>query len=147
MRSALVATFVCGWLLGSATARDKLETLTIVTSTGQYPFTVEVMRTDTQRERGLMFRRFLPEDSGMLFDFPSEQPLMMWMKNTYISLDMIFISRSGKVVAIVENTEPLSERIIASGIPSSAVLELNAGTAMKLGLAKGDKIRHPVFHE
>jgi hypothetical protein len=127
--------------------QEKLEAVTIETSSGKHPFVVEVMRTGLQRERGLMFRRFLPDDRGMLFDFEFEEPLMMWMKNTYLSLDMIFISRSGKVVGIAQNTEPLSERIISSGAPASAVLEVNAGTARKIGLGIGDKIRHPLFGE
>ena len=70
-------------------------------------FAVEVMRTDAEREKGLMFRRFLPEDRGMLFDFKTEQPVMMWMKNTYIPLDMIFMKRDGTVSHIAENAEPV----------------------------------------
>jgi uncharacterized membrane protein (UPF0127 family) len=126
-------------------AEEQLETLTVTTASGVHPFSVEVMRTGPQRERGLMFRRFLPTDRGMLFDFKSEQPIMMWMKNTYIPLDMIFISHSGKVVRIARNAEPLSERIVASGVPAYAVLEVNAGTAEKIGLGVGDAIGHPLF--
>jgi len=143
----IVLTLACGVVARGATAQEKLEELTVVTSSGTHPFSVEVMRTGQQRERGLMFRRFLPQDRGMLFDFKSEQPIMMWMKNTYLPLDMIFISRSGKVVRIAQNTEPLSERIVASGAPAYAVLEVNAGTSMKIGLEIGDKIRHPLFDE
>ncbi len=117
------------------------EPLTIVTASGPHKFAVEVMRTDAQRERGLMFRHFLPADRGMLFDFDIEQPVMMWMKNTYIPLDMIFIGKSGRVVSIVANTEPLSEHIITSGAPVLAVLEVNAGTAAKIGLKTGDQVR------
>jgi len=133
--------------MGGATAQEKLEALDIVTSRGAHPFLVEVMRTEKQRERGLMFRRFLPKDRGMLFDFRTEQPIMMWMKNTYLPLDMIFISRSGNVVGIARDTEPLSERIVASGAPASAVLEVNAGTTLQIGLGIGDKIRHPLFSD
>ena len=91
-----------------------LEPLRIVTAGGPRDFSVEVMRDDQQRARGLMFRRSLGADRGMLFDFKVEQPVMMWMKNTYIPLDMIFIARDGKIVSIAENTEPLSERTIPS---------------------------------
>lgn len=121
------------------------EPLTIVTASGPHEFAVEIMRTDAQRERGLMFRHFLPPDRGMLFDFKTEQTVMMWMKNTYIALDMIFIGKSGVVVSIAANTEPLSEHIIASGAPVLAVLEVNAGTAAKIGLKIGDKVRYPLF--
>ena len=119
--------------------------LTIVTASGAHKFAVEVMRTDSQRERGLMFRRFLPQDRGMLFDFKTVQPVMMWMKNTYIPLDMIFIAKSGRVVGIAADTEPLSEHIIPSGAPVRAVLEVNAGTAAKIKLKVGDSVRNALF--
>ena len=122
-----------------------LEPLEIVTSTGPHSFSVEVMRTDEQRARGLMHRRFMAQDRGMLFDFKREEPVAMWMKNTYLSLDMVFIDKSGKVVNIAENTEPLSERIIPSAGPVLAVLELNAGTARRIGLKPGDRLRHSLF--
>jgi uncharacterized membrane protein (UPF0127 family) len=134
-------------LHGAMGQETPLEPLTVETSSGTHPFLVEVMRTGPQRERGLMFRRYLPEDRGMLFEFQTEQPLMMWMKDTYLSLDMIFISRSGKIVKIAQNTEPLSERIISSGSPAAAVLEVKAGTAKRIGLGIGDKVRHPIFAE
>jgi uncharacterized membrane protein (UPF0127 family) len=121
------------------------EPLTIVTASGQHQFSVEVMRTAAERERGLMFRRFLPQDRGMLFDFKVVRPVMMWMKNTYISLDMIFIGKTGRVVSIETDTEPLSEHIITSGAPVLAVLEVDAGTAARIGLKIGDNVRFPLF--
>jgi len=137
---------------GSARAQDarqsapaQLESLRIVTASGEHAFMVEVARTDEQRARGLMFRQSMPADRGMLFDFKAEQPVMMWMRNTYISLDMIFISRDGVVINIAENTEPLSERTIPSARPAFAVLELNAGVSRKIGLKPGDRINHPLF--
>ncbi len=126
-------------------AETKLETLRFKTASGDHAFSVEVMRTDAERAKGLMYRRFMPADRGMLFDFKVEQPVMMWMKNTYLPLDMVFMSRDGTVVNIAENTEPLSERIIASGAPTYAVLELNAGVARSIGLKAGDKAAHPLF--
>ena len=125
--------------------QGNLERLEIVTASGTHEFSVEVMRSGPQRERGLMFRRFLPQERGMLFDFATERPVMMWMKNTYLPLDMIFIGRAGKVVGLAENTEPLSEEIIPSGAPAYAVLEVNAGTAARIGLRIGDSVRHPLF--
>ena len=128
-----------------STPPQQLEPLTIVTASGEHRFQIEVARTDEQRARGLMFRRFMPEDRGMLFDFKNEQPIMMWMRNTYIPLDMIFIARDGRVINVAENTEPLSERTIASAAPAFAVLEVNAGVARKIGLKAGDRISHPLF--
>ncbi len=121
------------------------EPLEIVTATGAHAFAIEVMRTDEERARGLMFRRFMPADRGMLFDFKTEQPVLMWMKNTYIPLDMIFIARNGTVTHVAANAEPMSERTISSGPPAYAVLEVNAGLAAKIGLKPGDKVRHPMF--
>jgi uncharacterized membrane protein (UPF0127 family) len=127
-----------------------LEPLTLVTDAkGAHPvdhvLQVEVMRDEAGREQGLMNRRYLPADRGMLFDFHTEQPVLMWMKNTYIPLDMIFISRAGVVTHIAENAEPLSEAIISSGGPVYAVLEVNGGFARKIGLKKGDVVRHAAF--
>ncbi|MBO0733767.1 MAG: DUF192 domain-containing protein [Methylocapsa sp.] len=125
--------------------RASLEKLEIVTASGTHAFSVEVMRTGPARERGLMFRRFLAPDRGMLFDFEVERPVMMWMKNTYLPLDMIFLDHSGRVVALAENTVPQSEKIIPSGAPAYGVLEVNAGTAARIGLKIGDFARHPMF--
>jgi uncharacterized protein len=121
------------------------ETLTIVTASGRHAFKVEVMRTDAERERGLMFRKFLPADRGMLFDFKKVEPVMMWMKNTYLPLDMVFIGPDGRVVSTAENAEPLSERIIPSGGPVLGVLELNAGTVGRDGVKAGDRVENPMF--
>jgi uncharacterized protein len=131
--------------VGKPRPQGILERLEIVTASGTHEFSVEVMRSGPQRERGLMFRRFLPQDRGMLFDFATERPVTMWMKNTYLPLDMIFIGRAGKVVGLAENTEPLSEKIIPSGAPAYGVLEVNAGTAARIGLRIGDSVRHPLF--
>ena len=121
------------------------EPLQIVTASGSHKFSVEVMRNDEARARGLMFRRSMPADRGMLFDFKREDHVMMWMKNTYIPLDMVFIARTGIVVSVAQNTEPLSERTIPSGGPAYAVLEVNGGTAAHIGLKAGDRIEHALF--
>lgn len=126
-------------------AEDALENLQVVTSDGAHSFSVEVMRTPEQLEKGLMFRRYMPEDRGMLFDFRTEQPVQFWMKNTYLPLDMIFISKAGKIVSIKENAEPLSEKLIPSGGPVSAVLEVNAGTAARIHAKPGDTVRGSIF--
>jgi uncharacterized membrane protein (UPF0127 family) len=126
-------------------AEEALEKLEVVTSDGPHSFSVEVMRTPEQLEKGLMFRRYMPDDRGMLFDFKTEQPVQFWMKNTYLPLDMIFISKAGKIVSIRENAEPLSEKLIASGGPVVAVLEVNAGTAARIHAKPGDSVRASLF--
>jgi hypothetical protein len=92
-----------------------------------------------------MFRRTLAPDRGMLFDFQKVQPISMWMRNTYIHLDMLFIRPDGTVARIAENAEPLSERTIPSGEPVLAVLEVIGGTAKRLGLKAGNRVEHPLF--
>jgi uncharacterized protein len=92
-----------------------------------------------------MFRKELPDGHGMLFDFEQDQPVSFWMHNTYISLDMIFIAGDGRIVRIAENTEPLSDRLVPSGAPVRAVLEVIAGTARKFGIAPGDRVEGSIF--
>ncbi|WP_158807601.1 DUF192 domain-containing protein [Beijerinckia sp. L45] len=138
----LVSTLMASsWAL-AATGLEKLE---IDTASGPHILQVEVMRTQPELEKGLMFRRFLPKDRGMLFDFKVEKPVEMWMKNTYISLDMVFIGHDGHVVGIARDAEPLSETIIPSGAPAFGVLEVNAGEAAAIGLKIGDAVHHPLF--
>ena len=128
-----------------AARSDGLEALQIVTATGTHDFQVEIARDEASRARGLMDRRFMPANHGMLFEFEREAPEAFWMKDTYIPLDMIFISRAGVVTNIAANAEPLSERAIPSGPPCMAVLELNGGAAARIGLKVGDRVRHPFF--
>jgi hypothetical protein len=130
--------------VGAARAAE-VQSLQIIGRNGVHPFTVELAVTPEEKAKGLMFRRELPEGRGMLFDFRTEQEITMWMQNTYISLDMIFIRADGRIVRIAENTEPLSTRIVPSGGPARAVLEVIAGTSRKLGLAAGDRVIHPMF--
>jgi len=107
---------------------------------------VEIAATDAEREKGLMFRKSLPEGQGMLFDFHQQQEVGFWMRNTYISLDMIFIRADGRILRIAENTEPESTAIISSGGLARGVLEVPAGTARKYGIAPGDRVSHPLFN-
>ena len=120
-------------------------TLEIATKSGVRTFAVELAVTDEERAKGLMYRRELPQGRGMLFDFKRDVNATMWMKNTYISLDMIFIRANGTIQSIAENTTPESEKIIAAGAPVRAVLEVIAGTARKLGIRPGDRVAHPLF--
>jgi hypothetical protein len=134
-------------LLGAPGARAMdIQTLEIVTKSGVQVFTVEVATTEQEKTTGLMYRKELPDGRGMLFDFTPEQPISMWMKNTFIPLDMIFIRSDGRISRIAENTEPQSLAIISSGPPASGVLEVIAGTARKYGIAVGDRVAHPLFN-
>jgi uncharacterized membrane protein (UPF0127 family) len=132
-------------LLCQALPAAERSTLEIVSKSGVHVFSVEVVANDADRAKGLMYRKELPEGTGMLFDFQRDQDIAMWMKNTYIPLDMIFIAGDGRIRRIAENTEPLSERIIPSGGPVRGVLEVIGGTARKLGIAPGDRVAHPMF--
>ena len=123
----------------------RLEPVVVETAEGRFTFTAEIADTPELRQRGLMFRHQLPDDRGMLFDWGEVQPISMWMRNTYVSLDMIFIAADGRVVRIAEGTEPLSETTISSGVPVAAVLEVVAGTAERIGLKPGDRVHHPMF--
>jgi len=129
---------------GRLAAAD-LQSLEIASKSGVHVFAVELASTPEEQAKGLMYRRQLPEGQGMLFDFHREQPTSFWMKNTYIPLDMIFIRGDGRILRIAENTVPLSEALVPSGGPVRAVLEVNAGTAKKLGIAPGDRVGHAIF--
>ena len=142
---AAAAAFALIVTMASAWALDR-NTVEIATKSGVHVFTVEIAGTEAAREKGLMYRKSLPPGHGMLFDFHAEQPVGFWMKNTYIPLDMIFIRGDGRILNIVENAEPLSERVIPSGGPVLAVLEVAGGTARKLGIAAGDRVANPIFH-
>jgi uncharacterized membrane protein (UPF0127 family) len=134
-------------LFGAPGARAMdTQTLEIVTKSGVQVFTVEVATTEQEKTTGLMYRKELPDGRGMLFDFSPEQPISMWMKNTFIPLDMIFIRSDGRISRIAENTEPQSLAIIASGPPARGVLEVIAGSARKYGIAVGDRVAHPLFN-
>jgi uncharacterized membrane protein (UPF0127 family) len=120
--------------------------LSIQTAAGsKVAFTVEMAQTPEESERGLMNRPSLAADAGMLFDFGSEQRIAMWMKNTLIPLDMIFIAGDGHILGIAERTVPMSLEIIPSPGSVRAVLEINGGTASRLQIHPGDRVIHPIF--
>jgi uncharacterized membrane protein (UPF0127 family) len=124
---------------------QKSQAITVVTQNGDQSFTAEFANTPAQRDRGLMFRKRLPERQGMLFDFGRDQEIRMWMKNTLIPLDMIFIQSDGRIHRIEQNTKPGSLRPISSNGPVRAVLEMSAGTSKKYGIAPGDRVIHQLF--
>ena len=131
--------------LAAVAPAHALDDVKVITSTGTHHFQVEIAADDASREKGLMFRKYLPADRGMLFEFDKEATQTFWMKNTPLSLDLVFIDGHGKVVTIAANAEPESEDIIASSAPSKAVLELNAGAAAAIGLKDGDRVEFPFF--
>ena len=126
-------------------AKVRTETLVIETSKGARTITIELAETAEQKALGLMFRTEMARDHGMLFPYEQEEEITMWMKNTYLSLDMIFIKSDGRVLRVEERTKPLSEAIISSRGRARAVLELVAGTARDLGIKPGDLVRHRIF--
>jgi uncharacterized membrane protein (UPF0127 family) len=140
----LAAIALCSIVVSGARAAS-IQPLEIVTKSGVQVFSVEMATTEEEKTTGLMYRKELADGKGMLFDFSPEQQVTMWMKNTYISLDMIFIRADGRILRIAENTEPLSTKIIPSGGLAKGVLEVIAGTAKKYGIEPGDRVAHPLF--
>ena len=131
--------------VASAQAVARIEPLSIVTDTTATLFSAEIADNDELRERGLMFRHVLPQNQAMLFDFGKPRPAAMWMKNTYISLDMLFVRADGTIAALAENTEPFSTQIISVEEPVKGVVELPSGTVKRLGIKRDDKVYHEIF--
>jgi uncharacterized membrane protein (UPF0127 family) len=146
MRSWIAAAVAAFALMSADAQAASIQPLEIVTRTGVQVFSVEMATTEQEKETGLMHRKELADGKGMLFDFSPEQQISMWMKNTYIPLDMIFIRADGRILRIAENTEPMSTKIISSGGLAKAVLEVIAGTAKKYGIQPGDRVAHPLFN-
>jgi uncharacterized membrane protein (UPF0127 family) len=119
--------------------------LTIVSADGPHRFMVELAETPGQMEQGLMFRRSLAPDAGMLFDFKQPTVATMWMRNTLIPLDMLFVDQQGQIVNIAQRAVPESDQTIAAVAPVRAVIELNGGTAERLGIKPGDRVLYPIF--
>ena len=119
--------------------------LVVETDRGVFPFAVEIADEPMERSKGLMYRRTMDPDTGMLFDMDRNEPATFWMKDTYVSLDIIFIREDGTVDSIAEATQPLSTAIVPSDGPVRFVLELVAGTARRIGLSEGDRVKHPVI--
>ena len=146
--SALVALFLCLVPVFAAAADITFETapLQIISTGGKvHTFTIELAVDSDQRSQGLMNRRHMARDHGMLFDFGVTRRVMMWMKNTYLPLDMLFIAKDGKIETIRENAVPLSEAIIDSRGPIKFVLEINGGLAKRLGIDRGDRVETAVI--
>lgn len=124
---------------------NPLEALTVVTSTGEHRFMVEIADDDAERQRGLMERPPLADDRGMLFQFPDVAERGFWMRNTPSPLDIIYIDPRGRIVSIARNATPNSDAVIPSNGPASGVLEIRGGRAAEIGAQPGDLVRHPFF--
>ena len=121
-------------------------TLEIETQSGtRHTFRIELAETDPLRQRGLMFRNEMAPDAGMLFTYKRDRVISMWMANTYLPLDILFIESDGRISRIAESTIPLSRESISSRKRARGVLELNAGTVRRLGLSVGDRVIHERF--
>ena len=118
---------------------------TIIVDEAKHAFQFEFADADDTRRIGLMHRAEIAPDHGMLFDFKRDQMVAMWMRNTFIPLDMLFLSQSGEVVTIAENAVPHNEMTISSKVRVRAVLELKAGTVERLGIKPGDRVKHEMF--
>jgi uncharacterized protein len=135
-------------LQGAAVAQSgpfPVSRLTVETARGRFAFTVEVADTGARRTQGLQGRRALAANAGMLFEFQTPRIVSMWMKDTYLPLDMIFVAADGVVLNIAEKTVPFSLIPVSSAGEALAVLEVNAGTAARLGIRPGDRVHHPIF--
>ena len=154
VRGLAVAALIAATLPACATASEcdglvpiafPRSSLTIDTAGGPKKIQIELAATETARARGLMCRQSLGPDFGMLFDFGTVGEVSMWMRNTLIPLDMVFIRKDGTIARIGKRTVPLSLAVVSSGEPVMGVLELNAGTADRLGIKPGDRVRHEIF--
>lgn len=119
--------------------------LIIETAAGPVEFIAEIADTPDSRQRGMMFRESMAPDAAMLFDFEVEQPVAIWMANTLISLDIIFVRADGTIAKIIAHAQPLSRRSLPSDFPVLGVIEIAGGRAGELGIAPGDLVRHPLF--
>nr|WP_240633985.1 DUF192 domain-containing protein [Caulobacter flavus] len=126
-------------------AGPRLEPLELVTSRGVARFQVEIAATEAEQRKGLMFRKALAPDRGMLFVYRKPQRAAFWMKNTLIPLDILYIGPDGRILSMVRNARPHDETPLPSGGPVLGVLEIAGGRAGQLGVLPGDRVRHRIF--
>jgi uncharacterized protein len=142
---ALASASGCAMAASGPQTGLPVETITVDTKSGPHTFKVEVAADDQSRETGLMFRKTMAPDAGMLFDFHEPQEVSFWMENTILPLDMLFVRADGTIARVAENAVPYSRATIPSGEPVQVVIELNAGRAHALGIAEGEHVRAPQF--
>lgn len=142
---ALLALYTAAFAQGVVLPTDSVP-LVAKTASGDRTFTIEIAQEPGERAIGLMHRKTMDDDHGMLFVFPEQQMVGFWMRDTPLPLDLIFIGQDG-IVRDIEQGEPLSETPIMPGEPVRFVLELKAGTAAKVGIRDGTELRHPAIYE
>lgn len=139
--ACIVIAFIAVSCWGNAPSAPQFKSGNLLIERGAQPIekiSVEIAKTPNEMEYGLMFRKTMADDHGMIFLFPYPQRIQMWMKNTFLPLDMVFFDETQKIVAIAANAHPQDESIIDPGMNAKYVLEINAGLATKWGLQKGD---------
>lgn len=151
MRALLALTgIVLTACSGASAAPQPLDwekgTLTVETRSGVYEFDVEIADEPDERERGLMYRTDMAADAGMIFEYDTPQIINIWMKNTVLPLDIVYVNERGVVTQVAPNSVPYSLELIPSETPVVAAIEFNAGTAARIGLLPGDTVRSPFFH-
>lgn len=134
-------------LCGCSPKNDNLSELVFLTENGPVAYQVEMASTKEEMSKGLMDRKELAPNSGMIFDLQGQQEIAMWMKDTYIPLDMVFVNQKGKIIWIYKNARPMSTELIRPQVsePLSAVIELNGGDTDKNGIKTGDTVRHKIL--
>ena len=145
MRFAIAFIAAALFLTGMSAAPLARETITIDTKNGPAQFRVEIAADPSSQERGLMFRKSMALNAGMLFDFHTPQMTNFWMKNTILPLDMLFVRQDGTISTITADAKPYSLDIISSLEPVRAVIELKAGRAYYLGIEPGDRVHATIF--
>jgi uncharacterized membrane protein (UPF0127 family) len=146
LAGALSLLVVCAALAQTGRPQSglKVESLIVDTARGPVKLQVEIADTARKREIGMMYRRWIAPDRGMLFDFPRPEPAAFWMKNTFIPLDIVFIGANGRVLNIAHG-KPLDETPLQSHGAARGVLEIAGGRAGELRIAPGDRVRHRIF--
>lgn len=147
-RAALFAFLVMVMAMAGGTgavAQLKREPVIILTEKGEVSIDAEIAESPAEQTKGLMFRRSMPERSGMLFPYAGAREITMWMKNTFLPLDMVFIRADGIIHRIEAMTQPFSEETISSNGDVTAVLEINGGAAERLGIKPGQRVKHRIF--
>ncbi|MFN7358578.1 DUF192 domain-containing protein [Brevundimonas sp.] len=153
MRAAVLASILLVFA-GQGCASEKppldprgepMEQLTIVTDSGRHTFWMEIADDAAERQRGLMFRPPLPDDQGMLFEYPEAAERAIWMRNTPSSLDVLYVRPDGQIISIARHTTPYSDTLQPSNGPASGIIELRAGRAEEIGAKPGDRVEHPHF--
>ena len=151
MRILASVLFSLLFLAGPSQASEEVvrlpvEQVIVITDRGDIAFATEIATTDETRSRGLMFRRSMGGREAMLFHWPTPRVVSMWMRNTYLSLDMLFVAADGLVVHVQADTVPQSLDVLSAGRDVTAVMELVAGTAAKLGIRPGSRLKHRFFN-